>query len=144
MCQDNSPTQLCGQHVSNYAQRGSYGPNAGIRQCAKTKAIILWAVTNGFRPDDPQSWKQILEWCNYNQGEGFLNIVEKRLKKTVVFFAKMAERHQLDQDSFGASTDGIDKAEAWLARQKSLTDVEMKDADSVTKTDNKVSLSSIT
>lgn len=101
-------------------------------------------MTNGFRPDDPLSWQQILEWCNYNQGGEFLGIVEKRLKKTVVFFSKMAERHQLDQDSFGASTDGIDKAEAWLARQKSLTDVEMKDADSVTKTDNKVSLSSIT
>ncbi|SCV57687.1 uncharacterized protein FFB14_15273 [Fusarium fujikuroi] len=141
MCQDNSPTQLCGQHVSNYAQGGSYGPNAGIRQCAKTKAIILWAVANGFRPDDPQGWQQILEWCNYNQGEEFLDIVGKRLKKTVVFFSKMAEKNQLNHDSFGTSTDCIDKAEAWLARQKSLTDVEMKDVDSVTKTDTKSQVS---
>ncbi|VTT67090.1 unnamed protein product [Fusarium fujikuroi] len=37
-------------------------------------------------------------------------------------------------------TDGIVEAEAWLARQKSLTDVEMKDAGSIIKTDTKVRL----
>ncbi|KAF5576266.1 hypothetical protein FPCIR_12695 [Fusarium pseudocircinatum] len=138
MCEDNSSTLICGQQVSSYAQGGSYGPQAGIRQCAKTKAILLWAVTNGHRPDHPQSWQNILEWCNYNHGEEFLNIVGKRLEKTVWYFAKMAASHQLNQDSFGSSNGGIAEAEAWLARQKSLNDVEMKDADSVVKTDNKV------
>ncbi|KAF5585364.1 hypothetical protein FPANT_7531 [Fusarium pseudoanthophilum] len=144
MCADNSSTLICGQQVSSYAQGGSYGAQAGIRQCAKTKAILLWAVTNGHRPDHPQSWQNILEWCNYNHGAEFLNIIGKRLEKTVWYFAKLAASHQLNQDSFGSSIDGITEAEAWLARQKSLNDVEMKDADSVAKTDTKVSPSPIT
>ncbi|KAF5530881.1 hypothetical protein FNAPI_13439 [Fusarium napiforme] len=141
ICADNSSTLICGQQVSSYAQGGSYGPQAGIRQCAKTKAILLWAVSNGHRPDHPQSWQNILEWCNYNHGEEFLNIVGKRLVKTVWYFWKMAANQQLNQDSFGSSIDGIAEAEAWLARQKSLNDVEMKDADAVVKTDNKSQVS---
>ncbi|KAF5682095.1 hypothetical protein FDENT_7792 [Fusarium denticulatum] len=137
MCEDNSSTLICGQQVSSYAQGGSYGPQAGIRQCQKTKAILLWAVTNGHRPDHPQSWQNILEWCNYNHGAEFLNVVGKRLEKTVWYFVKMAASHQLNQDSFGSSIDGIAEAEAWLARQKSLNDVEMKDANSVAKLDTK-------
>ncbi|KAF5638975.1 uncharacterized protein FTJAE_5046 [Fusarium tjaetaba] len=144
MCADNSETLICGQQVSSYAQGGSYGPQAGVRQCAKTKAILLWAVSNGHRPDNPQSWQNILEWCNYNHGAEFLNIVGKRLEKTVWYFTKLASGHQLNQDSFGNSTDGIAEAEAWLARQKSLNDVEMKDADSVVKTDNKSQVSTST
>ncbi|KAF5986972.1 hypothetical protein FBULB1_2178 [Fusarium bulbicola] len=141
MCADNSPTSICGQHISKYAPGGSFGPQAGIRQCLKTKAILLWAVTNGHRTNDPQSWQNILEWCNYNHGEEFLGIVGKRLEKTVLYFAKLAAGHQLSQDSFGSTFDGIAEAEAWLARQKSLTDVEMKDADSVVKTDTKSQVS---
>ncbi|RSL44142.1 hypothetical protein CEP54_014801 [Fusarium duplospermum] len=129
MCIENSPSLLCGVDVNKYAKGGEYGPNAGLRLCLETKAMFLYACARGYDQDDPDHRQHALQSCNFDHGDEFLNIVGKRLDKTLRHYMKMAKAHGLNSDSFDTHTE----AHQWLVDRKSSMDVEMTDLEADAK-----------
>ncbi|WAO97287.1 Hypothetical protein NCS54_01500900 [Fusarium falciforme] len=91
--------------------------------------MFLYACARGYDQDDPAHRQHAIQSCNFDHGDEFLNIIGKRLDKTLRHYMKMAKAHGLNVDLFNAPADTCQ----WLVDRKSSMDVEMTDLETIEK-----------